>query len=153
MNLYDFEATDFALSNKGVHLLRSRYNYRTIEYESIEKATIKRGSEINNVIVVFVLGIGLVAFALFQSLSVIALFKNPDVHVIYIESIVLPVLPGLLGFYLIYIATKKGPILIIETSKKKQKLRLRDFMKNNSMEDLRNYLSQKLYYKFDTRIE
>ena len=148
MNLYDFEATDFALSNKGVHLLRSRYNYKTIEYENIEKATIKRGPEINNVIVVFVLGIGLVAFALFQSLYILGLFKNPDVHVIYIESIVLPVLPGLLGFYLLYVATKKGTILIIETSSTKQKLRLRDFIKSNRMEDLRNYLSRKLYYKF-----
>ena len=148
MNLYDFEATDFALSNKGVHLLRSRYNYKTIEYESIEKATIKRGPEINNVILVFVFGIGLVAFALFQSLNVLGLFKNPDVHVIYIESIVLPVLPGLLGFYLLYVATKKGTILIIETSSTKQKLRLRDFIKSNRMEDLRNYLSRKLYYKF-----
>ena len=148
MSSYDFEATDFALSNKGVHLLRSGYNYTTIEYESIEKATIKRGPEINNVVLVFVLGIGLVAYALFQSLYVLGLFKNPDVRVIYIESIVLPVLPGLLGFYLIYIATKKGPILIIETSKTKQKLRLRDLIKSNKMEDLRNYLSQKLYYKF-----
>ena len=148
MNSYDFEATDFALSNKGVHLLRSRYNYKTIEYESIEKATIKRGPEINNVILVFVLGIGFVAFALFQSLYVLGLFKNPEVQVIYIESIVLPVLPGLLGFYLIYVATKKGPILIIETSTTKQKLRLRDLIKSNKMKDLRNYLGQKLHYKF-----
>jgi hypothetical protein len=57
-------------------LLRSRYNYKTIEYESIEKATIKRGPEINNVIVVVVLGIGLVAFALFQSLYLIELLKT-----------------------------------------------------------------------------
>jgi hypothetical protein len=54
MNMYDFEGTDFALSSKGIHLLRGRYNYKTIEYENVQKVIIKRGTEIHNVIVAYV---------------------------------------------------------------------------------------------------
>jgi len=147
MDIYDFEGTDFALSSRGIHLLRSRYNYKTIEYENVQKAVIERGTEIHNVIVAFVLGVGLVTFAFFQTLYIIRLFNDPNAHTIYIESIVLPLLPALIGSYLIYIAIKKRPILIIKSGKMKQKLRLREFIRNNKIEDLKNYLSQKLSYK------
>ena len=147
MNTYDFEATDFALSPEGLHLLRSRYNYKTIRYQEIEKATVKRASEYKNTMLCLILGILLVVFALFEIIYVIQLFLNPRVHVIYIESILLPILPGFIGIYLIYIATKKGPVLIIESGSKKRKLRLRDFTKDNKIINVISYLGEKLSYK------
>lgn len=147
MSIYSFESTDFALSDKGIHLLRSGYNYKTIEYNMVDKATIKRGAEINNVNLCLVIGICLFGFAIMQTRLVINLFNDPSVTKIYIESIVLPVLPGLVGIYLVYIAVKKGIVLIIETGSKEYKLRLRDFIKDNTKEKVIKYLTEKLSYK------
>ena len=144
MNTYDFEATDFALSTQGVHLLRSGFNYKTVQYTEIDKATIKRAREIKNVFLSMIFGTCLLVFAILQIMFVIGLFKNPNVHKIYIESIILPLLPGLFGIYLLYIANKKGLILIIETGSKIRKLRLSDFVKDNNTSKLINYLNTQL---------
>jgi hypothetical protein len=144
MTAYDFETADFALSVQGLHLLRSGFNYETVRYQEIDKATVKRGREIKNVFLAMIFGTGLLAFAVLQIMFVIGLFNNPGVHSIYIESIVLPFLPGLFGIYLLYIANKKAVILIIETGSKIQKLRLGDFVKRNDMLRLVNYLHTKL---------
>jgi hypothetical protein len=93
MNTYDFESTDFALSMQGVHLLRSGFNYKTIDYPDIDKATIKRTREIKNVILSMTFGFFLFAFAILQTLDVINIFNDPNVHTIYIESIILPLFP------------------------------------------------------------
>ena len=144
MNEYDFEGRDFALSNKGIHLLRSRYNYKTIEYDDIQKAIIKRGVEISNAFVVLILGILLSAFALYQAWTVIQFFLSNEGGTIYIETIVLPVIPGILGIYLLYLAAKKGLILTIQSNNGNRKMRLNEFVKSNKINDLRIFLGEKL---------
>ncbi|MGN6494398.1 MAG: hypothetical protein ACTHLE_20570 [Agriterribacter sp.] len=93
MDAYAFKANDFALSGQGIHLLRNGFNYKTIEYGQIKKATIKRAREIKNVFLSMLFGILLLAFVISQSFYLIKVFNDPNVHRIYIESIVLPVLP------------------------------------------------------------
>jgi hypothetical protein len=145
--MYEFQTTDFALSQKGIHLLRSGHNYKTIEYHEINNAKFRHAPEIKNVFLSLIIGIVLIAFAILQIIYVIRLFKDPKVYHIDIETIVLPVLPAIVGFYLIYIAVKKGPILIIDAGNKRYKLRLRDFIKKSKMYEVRDFLSQKLSYK------
>ena len=153
MNTYDLEATDFSLSAEGIHLLRSRYNYKTIKYHEIDKATVKRASEYKNTVLCLVLGIILAAFAIFQIIYVFQLLTNPHVRVIYVELILLPILPGFFGIYFIYIATRKGPVMIIEAGNKKYKLRLKDLMRDNKINYIVNYLSEKLSYKLSVQNE
>jgi hypothetical protein len=153
MSRYDFEATDFALSKSGIHLLRDRYNYKTIEYKEVNKATIKRAPEINNYLVILIFGIALIAFAVKVTVGIIRLLKSPDVEVIYIEHIVLPVIPGLLGFYMLWNALRRGPVLFIETNTSKHKLRLREFKKNNNVVKLLTYLRSNLYCQFSIEDE
>src|SRR3954447_7834430 len=150
--MYDFETTDFALSAEGIHLLRSRFNYKTISYEAVDKAIIKRGSEISNVFPSLLLGIALIIFAFYQAIYFIRLFADPNVHTIYIERILLPFIPALFGTYLMYVGLKKGPALVIRSARKMYKLRLRDFFKNSKSNDLKNYLSEKLSYKLEVEI-
>lgn len=147
MNNYDFEATDFALSDAGIHLLRSRHNYKTIEYKDIDKAIIIKTSEIKNGMFCLLLGIALVSFSIYEVVFVTKIFSNSDVHVIFIESILLPFFPGVVGIYLLYIFVKKGLVLTIESGNSKQKLRLRDFVKNNNLDKVKLYLKEKLSYR------
>jgi len=85
---------------------------------------------------------------LLQSLGVFRSFYDPDVHIIYAESIAVVALPFLVGVYCIYIAIKKVQLLLIETGNKKYKLSLEDAIKKNQVENLKAYLTGKLSVRF-----
>jgi len=142
MTVYKFEGRDFALSHEGIHLLRSRYNYKTIGYEKVERAVIGRGTEVSNALVALALGILLTLFAFYQARIVFNFFLDPAPGTIHIETIVLPVIPAVLGIYLIWIATRKGPVLTIRSKEGNRKMRLREFEKSNKLNDLKIYLSE-----------
>jgi hypothetical protein len=148
MNNYDIQSKDFALSAQGVHLLRNRFNYKTINYNDVHKATFARAVETKNVVLTLIAGILFVGFAVYNAIGVFENFHNPAVHRIYIESIVLPVLPLLLGLYCIYIAVKKVPSLIIELESQKHTLSLEDIYKAGEIEILEIYLKEKLRTRF-----
>ena len=144
MNPYHYQSEDFALSDDGVHLLRNRYNYKTIAYSEVEKATIRRAVEVKNSPVLLALGTIFLAFAFYQSRWVIDLFNDPTVYHIYIESIVLPVLPAAIGVYCLYTGLRKGPVLLLSIGNSVQKLRLRSLYKQGVMPDVEKYLDRKL---------
>jgi len=148
MNNYDIQSKDFALSPQGVHLLRNRFNYKTINYYDIHKATFARAVETKNVALTLIVGILFIAFAVYNTIGVYQNFYDPTVHRIYIESIALPVLPVLLGIYCIYIAVKKVPSLIIELENQKHKLSIQDIYKAGQMQGLEIYLKDKLKARF-----
>jgi hypothetical protein len=147
MSLYQFQLEDFALSDSGVHLLRNRFNFKTIEYEEIKSATIEKATEIRNASLILILGVSFVCFAFYQCRWITELFTNPQIYTISIEAIVLPVIPAFLGFYCIFIALKKGPVLKLEERNKKYKLRLRSVVKNNLLLEFEKYLRSKLGMK------
>lgn len=148
MTGYDIESKDFALSPRGVHLLRKRFNYKTIGFYEIHKATFSRAADTKNVVLTLTAAILFVAFAVYQTIGVYEDFHNPSVHHIYIESILLPVFPLLLGLYCFYIAVKKVPLLIIELSSEKYKLNLQDVINAGQMGPLESYLKEKLRERF-----
>ncbi|AYL96770.1 hypothetical protein [Mucilaginibacter celer] len=148
MNRYDIEAKDFALSAQGVHLLRNRFNYKTIAFDDIDRADFRRAVETKNVVLTLVAGAALIVFSILQIIGVIKSFNNPHVHVIYIESIGLPVLPLLLGGYCIYISVKKVPSLIIEGKDEKHKLSVKEIVNNQALAQLETYLKAKLGSRF-----
>lgn len=153
MNNYDFESKDFALSDKGVHLLRNRFNYKTISFTELDKATFTKDVETKNVGLTWVVGILLILFAIFQSKGVYESFNDPSVREIYIESIVLPVLPFLIGLYCVYISVKKVPTLLVEIPGGKYKLNLEDIIKSQQLDNLQAYLKTKLRTKVITQEE
>src|SRR5215216_501179 len=136
---YDIQLKDFALSPQGIHLLRNRFNYKTISYNDVHKATFARAVETKNVVLTLIAGIALVGFAVYNTIGVYENFHNPTVHLIYIESIALPVLPVLLGLYCIYTAIKKVPSLIIELENQKHTLSLQDIYKAGLVENVEIY--------------
>jgi hypothetical protein len=78
---------------------------------------------------------------------VIGLFIHPT-GTIYIESVVLPIIPAFLGIYCIYIAVRKGPVLKLEVGDKRHKMRLHSIYKNNQSFELERYLEQQLGTRF-----
>jgi len=148
MNNYDIQSKDFALSPQGIHLLRNRFNYKTINYDDIRKAAFARAVETKNVVITLIVRILLITFAVYNAIGVYENFHDPTVHRIYIESIVLPVLPVLLGLYCIYIAVKKVPSLLIELENQKHKLSIQDIYKAGQVQVLETYLKEKPKARF-----
>ena len=147
MTKYEYELTDFALSDTGIHLLRNRFNYKTITFHDLERATIKRGSEIKNSVLSLIIGVAFLSFSILKGVSIYQDFNDPTVHRIYIESILLPLFPALIGLYLIYACIRRGPILQVEQGSARYKLRLREIQKSNQAESIKLFLSEKLSSK------
>ena len=148
MSNYTFETDRFALSDEGVHLLRSGYNYKTLAYPDIRRATLKKGVAIKNWLLVLLLGVGLISFAVYQAAHLYHLFMDPNTHKVYIESILLPVLPLLLGNYCIYISLKRTTILKVKYRGGKTKLPLGELVSHNDAVLLTTFLQEKLGSQF-----
>jgi hypothetical protein len=86
----------------------------------------------------------------YQSRWIIEMLTDHKSHVIYIEAIVLPVIPAFLGIYCIYIAVKKAPVLKLEEGNRKHKLRLRSVIRNGQAIEFETYLNRKLGAKLQT---
>lgn len=148
---YLYKLTDFALSENGIHLLRNGFNYKTVYYHDLEKATIKRGAEIKNTLLSLIIGVALVSFSILKGISLYSDFNDPGLHRIYIESILLPLFPGLIGSYLVYAALKRGPILQLEQGGTKYKLRLREVQRSSEIESMKLFLNKKLSSRMEIK--
>ncbi|MFZ6008724.1 MAG: hypothetical protein ACOYXT_00130 [Bacteroidota bacterium] len=148
MTSYYFETREFGISDGGIHLLRSRFNYETIEFKEIDNLTIERGKELNNWVLIFTIGLALVSFSLYYSLRLFNIIDNNEANVIYIEQILIPLIPVMLGGYCLYSSTRNGTVLRIRTIKNKtDKFPLKELEKSNSLQAFQDLLKNKLSTK------
>ena len=144
MSHYTFETARFGLSDEGLHLLRSGHIYKTLAYRDIRRATLKKGVAIKNWLLVLLLGVGLISFAVYQASHLYHLFMNPGEHTVNLVSILLPVLPLLLGNYCIYVALKRTTILKVKFHGGKAKLPLDELVNSNEAAPFTAFLQDKL---------
>ncbi len=145
---YYFETREFGISDNGIHLLRSRFNYETVHFDQVDSLTIEKGKELNNWIVILIIGLGLVGFSLYYSLRLFNIIDNNEVNVIYIEEILVPLIPFMLGGYCLYSSTRNGTILRLKTIKNKtDKFPLRELEKDNRIGQFQDFLKEKLNTK------
>ena len=148
MNKFYFESREFGVSDNGIHLLRSGFNYETIEFNQVDTLTIERGKELNNWLAILVIGLALLSFAGYYSLGLLNIFGDSEVRVIYIEEILVPLGPFLLGSYCTYTSLRNSTVLRVRTIKNKSgKFSLREFEQENKLGPLQNFLAEKLHTK------
>ena len=149
MTNYHFEAREFGVSDRGIHLLRSRFNYETIEFNQVDSLTIEKGKELNNWIAILTIGLALVSFSVWYSLRLFNIIDNNEVNVIYIEEILVPLIPFMLGGYCLYSSTRTGKILRVKTTKNRtHKFPLKELEKDNKVRSLEEFLSETLNTRF-----
>jgi hypothetical protein len=90
------------------------------------------------------IGLAFIALSLLQSYRVYQQFHDPTVHKIYIESIVVVVLPLLVGAYMIYVALKKELLLVVKTGQKTRKLSVKGLLVSGKLPQAEQFLSEKL---------
>lgn len=134
---YLFESDTFGISQEAFHLLRSRFNFKTYQAQEISQITIEQGRQVNNWLIILVIGLGLVCFAIYYSFVLYNMLTDDSVTSIYIEELLIPILPFLLGFYCIYAALKTGPTLRVDlVNYKNKRFPLLRLKKNNEIDRL-----------------
>lgn len=150
--MYKFESEYFALSDDAFHLMRSRFNFKSYPANEISQITIEKGHLINNWIAILLLGIALIGFTIYYSISLFLLLQNGEVNRIYIEEIVVPVIPLLLGIYCVVNSLRTGATLKIELNNSKSKRFPLNKLDDQSMNDLITKLKESNNYANRTTV-
>lgn len=149
MNNYKFEIDHIALSDTGIHLLRSRFNYDTIDFLNINSIKIKRGRQINNWLLALVIGLLLLSFGIFTGFKVVyEFFFANNFHQFYIEQLLIPFFPTVVGSFLIYNALKIGYILEILVDNKVKRFPIEEINKKGALDELKLFFKQNTLTSF-----
>jgi hypothetical protein len=133
--LYKYETSEFGLSSDAIHLLRSRFSYKTLKISEIDSIEIKRGKDHKNWLLVLSFGLGLFLFSIYYIVALISVFNNVNTKVIYVEQILLPLFPFLLGTYTTIISLRNTTIMKVDIQNKTYYFSLRGLIKNKSYND------------------
>ncbi len=137
MSLYKFTTDQFGISESGIHLLRSGYNYKTIVFSEMESISIGKGKQISNWIIALAFGMLLVFAGLYVWVHVFhAYFFRDDVHVFYIEQLAFPVIPLIIGSYAIFVSLKTGMTISVTANSKTISFSAEKLRKQGQMDEL-----------------
>ena len=145
MNKYQFETDLLGISKAGIHLLRNRFNYETIEYSLIDEIRIERGKQVRNWLLVLIIGLCLSGLGLFIAVKIIYEFFFADnFRHFYVEEFVLPVLPIAVGFYAIYASLRSGYVLIIVKGSKRKRIPIEELNRKSEVEALKLFVLERM---------
>lgn len=141
--VYTYEAEKFAVSENGLHLLRNRFNYETILWNSIETVEVRNGKDLRNWLWVLFVGVALAGYAIYDIFYILFIFNDPTTHVIHAERLVLPVIPLSLGLYSIFIALRNTRVMVIKGTTKTYFLSLRYLIKSGQYSEFISFMQKK----------
>jgi len=149
MSSYSFSTDEFGLSDTGIHLLRSGFNYETIPYQEITQVKIDRGRVLNNWFLIFLLGAGLLLLTLYV---VVQYQSDPESWVEeyglgFRELRILSFLAWIpvLGLYFIIMSFKTGLVMNIRYNGDRTcRLPLRHLGKEETIDEFNTFLGTKL---------
>ncbi|HEX3007629.1 MAG TPA: hypothetical protein VHO90_08450 [Bacteroidales bacterium] len=136
-NLYKYETDQFGVSDKSIHLLRNRFNYKSIDFTDINSIKIQKGRDLKNWLWVLLVGCGLLTFVVYDLLHIFNIFSDSRTHVIYIERLLIPLFPFVLGIYSVVISLRKSIVMIVQCRTKTYYLSLRSLIKANEFNDFK----------------
>jgi hypothetical protein len=140
---YTYEAEKFAVSDNGLHLLRNRFNYETIAWNTIDTLEVRDGKDLRNWLWVLFVGVALAGYAIYDIFYILFIFNDPNVHEIYAERLVLPVIPLALGLYSIIIALRNTRVMVIKGATKTYFLSLRYLIKSSQYAEFVTFMQKK----------
>ena len=139
---YLFETSEFGLLKDSFHLLRSRYNYKTYRKDEIATLTVENGKQINNWILVLLIGVLLIVFSIYYTISLYDLMTDETPQRIYRKQFLVPLLPFFGGFYCLYVSLIAGPVINIHlNSGNTKKFPLSKVKKDNQLDKIIDILT------------
>ena len=144
MNKYSFQTKEFGLTDDGIHFLRSGFNYKTINFKDIQRADIKKGKELNNWIIIFIIGTILIIPGIWVSIKLIDVFINSELKPVQARMALFFFIP-FVGGYFIYSSLKTGTVLqIYYGDHKSDKFSLKDIINDNRIKEFTLVMKDKL---------
>jgi len=145
--LYTFETDQFGINDEGIHLLRSKYNYKSIVTGEIEFIELIRGKEFVNWVFILLIGIVMLVFGLYYGLSLFDFFNSSNGGRIYIEELLVPFFPICIGIYMVYVSFRTTMILKVQLKNKKFQLSMRPLIKEGKYEEFEKYMNENIKNK------
>ena len=139
---YTFQAEKFGLTDDSLHLLRNGFNYETIHLHAIESIEVRDGKDLKNWLWVLFVGLALTIYALMDIFQILFILNDENTHRIYVERLVMPIIPLSLGVYSIFIALRNTRVMVVKVSGKTYYLSLRYIVKNRQFIEFTGYLKR-----------
>ena len=144
MNNYLFQSTEFAVSDNGIHLLRSGLNYKTIRWSEVDSIKIRKGKEINNSWVIFLLGLILLTAGVYLTIRTVDILVHKEHAERYIKMLLFFLIP-VIGVYFVYNSMKTGIIMSVNyAADKKEMFPLNEIIRQNRLNEFKSLMTVKL---------
>ncbi|MFY0598464.1 MAG: hypothetical protein JXR03_02255 [Cyclobacteriaceae bacterium] len=121
-------------SEEGIHLLRNKYCYKEIKFFQVIEVEITEGRSVNNWFFVLSLGLALGLISLILSYlmirNLIIVESSPRQANFVGHMLLAGIVLGGLGFYFIYGALKKVPVMYVFEDSEKYRIRLEKLEKD-----------------------
>lgn len=132
-----YETEQFAVSEKKLHLMRDRYSYKEIDFDKVNSIIIRKGKDLRNWLRVLIVGLGLLAYVIYDIIKVFPLFYDHLELVIYIERLSYTLLPFMLGIYSLIVSLRTTMVMIVYAGSRKYHFSLRHLIKTNKYADFK----------------
>lgn len=142
-NKYSYQTEHFGITEDSIILLRNRFPYKTICLNEIDSILIQKGRDLKNWYWVLIIGILFLSFVIYDLRTIYLIFTEAT-GTIYIERLLIPVIPLLLGVYSVIISFRKAYVMKVETKNKRYYFSLRDLSKQGKCDDFKKEI-QLLY--------
>jgi hypothetical protein len=139
---YTVKSRYFNVSENGIHLLKNGIISKVIQYDSIERAVITRGIEVENSFILFVVGLLIFVFGFYLSFGMVNWVIRGEFAGSYRGLFILMI--PFVGVYFIYSAFKRGPVIIIYGKGQTVKLPIREIVDRHEYQALQMKLSELL---------
>src|SRR5688572_30040599 len=113
MKSYHFQTNEFGISDTGIHLLRSGFNYKTINFSEVNRIKIEKGREIHNWLLVFIIGTVLIVFGMYLSIGTIKVLIEGNIKPRDAGMILFLFIP-LVGGFFVYNSVQTGIVLKLD---------------------------------------
>lgn len=124
-----FETSEFIFEKNTIRLRRNDFIYQELPLQSVSQITIRTGKRLKRWLVTLLLGAGLLAFVVFDVVRIAAILMNPEGFHMYIERLLIPFFPAVIGTYSVVIALRKTRVMIVSAEGKSYYLELHELIK------------------------
>jgi len=137
---YLFEAEKLGLTEKNIHLLRNKYNYKSIEINQVDSMTIENGKDLKNWFWVLFVGLALIGFVVYDISNLIIILNDDNTYNVYIERLLIPLFPMLLGIYTVIISLRNTKVMKVKIDSILYYFSLRKIIKLKQYDDFISHM-------------
>lgn len=144
-----FESPYVKINEHGIDLIKNYQVHKHIEFREIVNVVFKKGRLINNWLTSLILSFSLTCFSLIWGINSTLTFNINNIISPYIRSymainVVTPWILFVGGLIWIYVSFKSSPVICINTFINNYRIPIKEFEKNNHLNDLIDFLSDRV---------